>query len=136
MPAPLPKLSLLTDLTHNLEHHQTEADIQYWREELKSWLLDQKKLHSTPDSLHSDGTRSDSRWWSPKWNEAKAESLPRTKPSRSLLQSSILPTQPSASRGDRSSEDNFRRVLDLPSYLPDIHVAWDGLVVHFMADNA
>jgi hypothetical protein len=115
MPGSAPRLSLFTDITHNLEHYQTERSIQQWRCEMQAW-------HSRiRDNVSIDqvgkGEAGGPRWWDGKWDEKRAEQRARG----GLVQSLI----------DTASNQNTTATTRDNLPLPHIHLAWDGMIVDF-----
>lgn len=120
MPGPAPRLSLFTDITHNLEHHQTERSIQQWRGEMQAWHS--KVRNNVSIDQVGKGEAGGPRWWDGKWDEKRAEQR-----ARGGLVQSLLKDAPS------KHDATAMNVEDLP--LPHIHLAWDGMVVDFALEG-
>lgn len=121
MPDPAPRLALLTDVTHHLEHYQTERNIQSWRKEMQAIQIKQLQ-DKTSISIEKvgKGEAGGPRWWDGKWDEHRAERRMKGGLSHSLIGPSEISDSTSAS---------------LEGFLPEIHLAYDGMVVDFESNQ-
>lgn len=110
--APMPKLGLLTDFTHHIEHRATQTLVDQWRTALLSFQ--ELVGHLPPATGRGEG--GGPRWWTSVWSEEYTE--------RNLT---ILPFPP-LDTAPLPDENTIRR---LPYPIPPIHLAWDGMVVPF-----
>lgn len=127
MPSPAPRLSLLTDLTHNLEHYETERNVQSWRSDLQNWRNEQERQGWKEPSIAKvgRGEGGGARWWNGKWDERASEK--RGTPLTLL--------------GDRVQNGTTLQgatgaTLPSNTSIPHFHVAWDGMVVTFEEEGS
>ncbi|UZJ56234.1 hypothetical protein CBS101457_005554 [Exobasidium rhododendri] len=124
MPSPAPKLSLLTDLTHDLEHHSTERNIQAWRREMEAW---KRYLHCSNGEERRRpgqarlGEGGGPRWWAGIWDERQAEVAKPDGLERSII--SRAGQQHQGTTPSNGTADYYP--------LPSIHLTFDGMVLHF-----
>lgn len=148
LPGQPPRLSLLTDMTHNFEHDALETALQDWRTDLQAWVSQQlrsgvqdigpmeagTKSPATPLKTTSTdaGEGSGPRWWHPKWDEARAEGLRGSSPAQ-LLQKSLRHRDAKTRDGGRQGVRRPSQSLQasMPTFVPEVHVAWDGLAFTF-----
>lgn len=139
---PLP-LALLTDFTHRIEHHSTEAMIQRWANGLRAWLSNrpgagiQKTIAANGNANASarKGEAGGPRWWDGVWDEDRSETELKLE----------LEEQNSPIAGEGKGEaalsngSNGSATLNgvhgsgssAEPHVPEIHMAWDGMVVRF-----
>lgn len=132
MPAPFPRLSLLTDITHHLEHYQTERNVQSWKDEMQAWRIELQKRgeldHFSSIDTVGKGEANGPRWWKDKWNERKAEQFMQDGLMRSLSGTSLFTDSTPALPPNLP---NLPNRVDNQLVLPQIHLTWDGMVVNF-----
>ncbi|CAO1618144.1 unnamed protein product [Parajaminaea phylloscopi] len=123
--APGPTLGILTDLTHRLEHHALQSDLDQFTQDLRTWSRAQPDVWARADAERRRGEGSGPRWWRPVWNEDEAE----RDEGRIMLNPNRLGEGVQHGRG-AAMDPADRTSLSSP-HVPEIKVAWDGMVLHF-----
>jgi hypothetical protein len=134
-----PSLGILTDITHRIEHHALQEDLVCFCSSLKTWIS------STPaSSLAASGSKgtsngkgqerrgegSGARWWAEVWDEDKGEMSGRIEVEPSLaFKLKKSQDDSSATNGGGGKGGDERHV-------PDLRVAWDGMVIKFLRQQA
>lgn len=146
--SPMPKLALLTDLTHNLEHHSTERELRRWNKELQRRCHHQARAVAKPssaiDARREAGTKAKpksgegggARWWSDLWDEDESERISGRRSlrlvdafkagevSHAQLQNLSLGNG-NVEGADAAAKEGQEDAVRIPQF----HVAWDGLAI-------
>ncbi|PWN20000.1 hypothetical protein BCV69DRAFT_283524 [Microstroma glucosiphilum] len=134
-----PSLGILTDITHRIEHHALQQDLDKFCSSLKSWISStspsslattEQKDTTNGKSRERRGEGSGARWWSEVWDEDKGEMTGRIQVEPSLA--SKLKNNQSDGTSNRiggSASGDERHV-------PALRVAWDGMVIKFLRQPA
>jgi phosphoribosyl 1,2-cyclic phosphodiesterase len=132
-PEEQPRLALLTDLTHRLNHQHTDAGLQRFTRDLRAWRIArgptedeaQKSPPRKNGKRHSRGEGGEPRWWAGAWDERASEGrkdgLPCLEPAAATL----------VAQQDAELNGAMAGLMAQQRGVPDIRVAWDGLVVPF-----
>lgn len=119
---PTPRLGILTDLTHRLEHQDLQDQLNQLRATLQSSIASgNDALTDTGNSNVGRGEGSGPRWWHGLWDEDASE-----REGRLVLRDSAI-----ANAGYSSAVANSKQAIKPPASVPDLRVAWDGMVVEF-----
>lgn len=143
----LPKLALLTDLTHNLEHHSTERELRRWNKEMhrRCRNLGQGATTASDGSsaasanghaaetngaaAASVGEGGGPRWWGAIWDEHESERLSGRRSLR-LVDAFTKESGPLQQQQQQQQiQDLSLSDEDSGLQLPQFHVAWDGLAI-------
>lgn len=122
---PRPRLGILTDLTHLLEHNALQHDLHAFTKKLRHWRRQKGDCwdpFGRPNERKGEG--SGPRWWRSVWDEDEAEQ----DGGRIALKANAVDEFVGDQRQGSSSEDGSQTLLP---HVPDIRVAWDGMVVDF-----
>lgn len=116
-----PTLGLLTDLTHRLEHHALQNDLDTFTDDLRRWSSTNTPGTRTNGQRRGEG--SGPRWWAEVWDEDAAE-----------WDGGHIALNEKATAKIRSTLPANNAEANQPGsqhHVPDIRVAWDGMVVEF-----
>lgn len=114
LPHTAPELVLLTDFTHRVEHHATQALLHRWRTGLLNWAADAKTTLTPSGKGEAGGPR----WWHGAWDERACEAALTVR----------LEPAAEAHASQPANEDAWRTS---PHYIPPVLMAWDGLALSF-----
>lgn len=106
-------LGVLTDITHRIEHHELQQDLDAFVPALRSYAKGRELPSRSKQSRTRMGEGSGLRWWAEVWDEDKAERTGRIEVDQSI---NAAPTE---------------EAVTSSIHVPDIEVAWDGMVIHF-----
>lgn len=137
------ELGILTDLTHRLEHHALQEDMDTFVEGLRGWVAkkrvqqqqknkgqangvaaeqSQRQVNGRSKKAKRHGEGSGSRWWAPVWDEEEAEMAGG--------EGRVVLKQEGRDMDEEHGDDNDS--IDWETiHVPDIVVAFDGMVVDF-----
>ncbi|CAO1616509.1 unnamed protein product [Sympodiomycopsis kandeliae] len=124
---PSPSLGILTDLTHRLEHYDLQNQLDAFSTSLKGYA---QTASSKVQQFHSKrrGEGSGPRWWASVWDEDRSERTGRIEIDKPSTKETIDFTQ--LSLGNTSVETS-----GYTAHVPELKVAWDGMVVDFLRDD-
>lgn len=132
-----PRLALLTDLTHRLEHHICDATLRTFVKQLRAWNAETRaSAHKAvptdaDESAVGVGEGGVTRWWHGAWDEARSErdGVPRMEKEALQL---IKGTANAALNGAAAAaQEQPATPLEEQNDVPDIRISWDGQVVYF-----
>lgn len=122
LPGPSPSLGILTDLTHRLEHHDLQKQLDEFSDALREYTHGGQV--SSVSSKAGTGEGSGRRWWDGVWDEHASE-----KTGRLVIRKEGLVN--GAENGSHAGDTASTTMA-----IPDLRVAWDGMVVHFQRSSS
>lgn len=130
-----PSLGILTDITHRIEHHALQQDLDTFCSSLKTWIKStspsplansESKGKSNGKVQGRRGEGSGARWWAEVWDEDKGEMTGRIEVEPRLASKLKQDHNAGVSSSAGGSDGGDWR------HVPDLRVAWDGMVVKFV----
>ncbi|EPQ29119.1 uncharacterized protein PFL1_03407 [Pseudozyma flocculosa PF-1] len=125
--ARLPKLGILTDFTHRIEHFATQELLDAWRRGLMDWQVQQAPA---PSERAGKGEAGGPRWWDGVWDEADCERR-LTIALKGEADKLSRDTHGSGDGDGDGAADREAAWRAAPHWIPPVAMSWDGMVIEF-----